>query len=288
MLAFLQRSLIYAPSRVPAVNGIDAGLTEQQAHPISLTAADGLVLNGWHVTGMGRQCADRAACDRRLAEGKPVFLFFSGNAAHRGRRGPTFSFLTSFDADLFVFDYRGYGDNPGRPSEQALADDARAVWKYATVGRNIAPERIVLFGESLGGGVATRLAAELCQAGTPPGGLVLCATFSSLVDAAAYHYPWIPVGLVLVDRFPSRDLIGQVTCPILQVHGTQDSIVPIELGRKLFDAAPAQSANGLSKRFVEFPDADHNDILETSQPQFRRALKEFLQELERRREGANA
>jgi hypothetical protein len=280
MLAFAQRSLIYVPTRVGEVRPLSAGLSEQQAHPISVRASDGMVLHGWHVTGMCRQHADRSACDLRLAEGKPVFLFFSGNGGHRGLRGGILQFLASFDADVFVFDYRGYGENPGSPSERALEADARAAWKYVTVARNIAPERIVLYGESLGGGVATNLAAELCAAGTPPGGLVLCATFSSLVDTAAYHYTWIPVRLLLVDRFPSLDRIPNVTCPLLQVHGTQDRIVPIGLGKRLFDAAPAKSAAGILKCFVEFPEADHNDILDVAQPLYRRALKEFLQRIE--------
>jgi hypothetical protein len=123
------------------------------------------------------------------------------------------------------------------------------------------------------------LAAERCVAGTPPGGLVLRATFSSLSDAAAYHYPWLPVRWLLVERYPSVERMPQVTCPILHVHGRQDSIIPIELGRRLFDAAPPRSAGGIAKRFVELPSAGHNDIVAVAQPEFRAAVAEFLKQL---------
>ena len=161
-----------------------------------------------------------------------------------------------------------------------MAADARAVWKYATEERTVSPGRIVLYDESLGGGVAVRLAAEMCEAGTPPAGLILRSTFSSLADAGAYHYPWLPVRLVLVDRFGSIDRISAVTCPILQVHGGRDTIMPIELGRRLFEAAPEKSAGGTAKRFVELPTANHNDVLLVAEPEFRRAVSEFLKALD--------
>jgi pimeloyl-ACP methyl ester carboxylesterase len=108
---------------------------------------------------------------------------------------------------------------------------------------------------------------------------VLRATFSSLTDAAAYHYPWLPVRWLLVDRYPSVEWMPQVTCPILHLHGRRDSIIPIELGRKLFDAAPPQSGGGIPKRFVELPSADHNDILAVAEPEFQAAVAEFLKQL---------
>jgi len=206
-------------------------------------------------------------------------LYFSGNAGNRAWRIPEFEVFTQLGCDVFVFDYRGYGENPGSPSEEHLAADATAAWRYATQTRRIEPHRLILFGESLGGGVAVRLAAEQCAAGTPPGGLVLRATFSSLPDAAAYHYPWLPVRWLLVDRYPSAARMPQVTCPILHIHGLRDTIIPIQLGKKLFAAAPPQSASGIPKRFVELPAADHNDILAVAVPEFRDAVAEFLKRL---------
>jgi hypothetical protein len=213
-------------------------------------------------------------------------LFFSGNAANRRYRVSEFQVLTDLGCDVFLFDYRGYGDNAGSPSEEKLVADARTIWSYTTEDRNVSPERIILYGESLGGGVAVRIAAEMCQAGTPPAGLILRSTFSSLVDAGAYHYPWLPVRLLLIDRFASIDHIALVTCPILQVHGARDTIMPISLGRRLFDAAPHRSASGLAKRFIELQNAHHNDVLLVAKPELRRAVAEFLESLPGKKQGA--
>ncbi|HVW01884.1 MAG TPA: alpha/beta hydrolase, partial [Planctomycetaceae bacterium] len=120
------------------------------------------------------------------------------------------------------------------------------------------------------------LAADVCREGTPPAGLILCATFNSLTEAGAYHFPWLPVRWVLLDRFESVRWIREVTCPILQLHPRDDTVVPLALGQALFEAAPAASHNGIEKRFVELRDADHNTILENARPEYRRALAEFL------------
>ena len=269
MLAVLQRSLIYLPDRESQIDPQDAGLSPGRVHTITLTTDDGLELRGWHLLPPGQSATDRNQCDQQLALGRPVVLYFSGNAGNRAWRIPEFELFAQLGCDVFVFDYRGYGENPGSPSEQHLAADATAAWRYATQTRRIEPRRLILFGESLGGGVAVRLAAEQCAAGTPPGGLVLRATFSSLPDAAAYHYPWLPVRWLLVDRYPSAraDAPGDVPDPAYSRAAR--SIIPIELGRKLFAAAPPQSANGIPKRFVELPTADHNDILAVAESEFR-------------------
>ncbi len=277
VLVFLQRSLIYLPTREAHIEPTDAGLPGGQVHNVRVETADGVALHGWHVLPDGRSAADRAECDGELAAGRPLVLFFSGNAANRRYRVREFQALTSLGCDVFVFDYRGYGENRGSPNEESLATDARAVWDYATQQRKVTPQRIVLYGESLGGGVAVRLAAEVCEAGTPPAGIILRSTFPSLVDAGTYHYPWLPVRLFIVDRFPSVDRISAVTCPILQVHGRRDKIMPIELGRRLFDAAPNQSSAGIPKRFVELPTAGHNDVILVAEEDLRRAVREFLE-----------
>jgi fermentation-respiration switch protein FrsA (DUF1100 family) len=279
MLAFMQRSMIYFPTRARLIQPADAELPDGYVHTISLHSDDDLQLRGWHILPGGHSAETVEDCDRELASTDPVFLYFSGNAGNRRYRVEEFHVLARLGCHVFLFDYRGYGDNPGSPSEERLAADARAVWRYATEQRGVSAERIVLYGESLGGGVAVRLAHDLCAAGTPPAGIVLRSTFPSLVDAAAHHYPWIPVRWLLVDRFPSRERIATLSCPILQIHGSRDSIVPIDLARELFTAAPESSSAGVPKRFVELTAANHNDVLFVANDEMERALSEFIKRL---------
>jgi fermentation-respiration switch protein FrsA (DUF1100 family) len=279
MLAELVRRLTYFPDRADDLSPARLQLPADRVHAITLTTDDSLTLNGWHLLADGRSANDRAECDRELTVGRPLALFFSGNGGHRAYRLPEAGLLTHAGADVFLFDYRGYGDNSGEPREEAVAGDARAIWRYATAGRHVAPGRIVLYGESLGGAVATRLAAELCAEGTLPAGLILRSTFSTLGDVARYHYPILPIKLLLTERYDSVARISEVTCPILMLHGQQDTIVPYLLGRKLFAAAREESAGGVLKLFVDLPHADHNDVLETESELMQDAVTRFVSQI---------
>ncbi len=293
MLAFAQRSLIYFPARRAEIVPAEAGLPADRIHSVQMTSDDGLTLHGWHVVPPDQTVADNpvAAAEGSLLEQgpvpalgrdeRPVILYFPGNAGHRGYRGDELQTLADLGAHVFLFDYRGYGENPGRPTEAHLVRDAAAAWRYLTGTREIPASRIVLFGESLGGGVAVRLAADLCRAGTPPGALLLRSTFSSLVDVAAFHYPWMPVRWLMIDRFESVRHIPSVTCPLLQIHGARDTIVPIRFAQRLFDAAPPQSASGIPKQLVELPQADHNDIPLVNPAEYLAAMASFLAQWQR-------
>jgi hypothetical protein len=281
MFGFLQRSFIYLPTRETPIEPRDAGLPRGQVHSITVHAADQIELHGWHVLPDGRSAATRAECDRELAAGRRLVLYFSGNAGNRRYRSSEFGIFTRLGADVFIIDYRGYGDNSGSPSEELLASDARAIWNYATQQRAVRADRIILYGESLGGGVAVRLAAELSQAGPAPAGLIIRSTFPSLVEAGEYHYPFLPVRLALVDRFDSVGRVPDVTCPILQLHGLRDAIMPIELGRRLFAAAPERSSTGTAKQLVELQNAGHNDVTLVAEKELREAIQEFLRKLDR-------
>ncbi|HUG93671.1 MAG TPA: alpha/beta hydrolase [Planctomycetaceae bacterium] len=276
VLGFFQRSLMYFPSRAERIDPAEAGLAAGRVHDVSFVTADGLTLAGWHVVAEGGSCATLEECDRTLRDGRLVVLHFHGNGGDRRIRVDDALIFGGSGADTILIDYRGYGENPGSPSEAGLADDARAAWNYATDVRGVRPDRIVLYGESLGGAVAVRLAAELCDAGTPPAGVAVLSTFSSMTDAAAHHYPWLPVRLVLLDRYPAIRHIGRVTCPLLFVHAGNDRIVPIELGRRLFAAAPERSAGGVEKRFVVLAGCDHNDVLFRARGAYTEAVGEFL------------
>ncbi len=277
LVAVFQRSLIYHPVRDPSINVTPAHIPGAATEPISFKTADDIELHGWHISSQLVGAEPGSKPNRK--GGKPVFLYFYGNSGNRAHRLGEFKMLTGLGADVVCFDYRGFGDNDGSPSEEALATDARAIWQYLTRERHIAPSQLVIFGESLGGGVATRLAAEVSATGTPPAGLVLVSTFSQLTDAAAWHFPWLPGRLLMIDRYPSVDRIPQVTCPILVIHGRRDTIVPFEMGERLFAAAPESSSQGIAKRLLPLETADHNDVMFTEPEAVRRAIEELLDKI---------
>lgn len=279
MLTLMQRSLTYFPTRTSRIRPADARLPAGQVHDIQLRTSDALTLHGWHVLPADQTAEGAEQAAERLEAGGPVVLYFPGNGGDRTFRGEELLALTRVGCHVFLFDYRGYGDNPGRPSETALVDDAWAAWQYATDERNLAAERIILYGESLGSAVAVQLAARASQTGTPPGGLVLRSPFSSLADVASHHYPWLPVRWLLLDRYESTEHIRGVTCPILVLHGRRDAIIPLRFAERLYQAAPATSASGIPKRFVELPQADHNDVIFVHPREVQSALESFLSAL---------
>ncbi|MFO1093634.1 MAG: alpha/beta hydrolase [Planctomycetaceae bacterium] len=272
MLAYFQRTLIYVPDQSPVRLG-ESGFESDRVREVSRVTDDGLTLKGWLIAAEGTALTAEA---NGFGEQRPLVLYFPGNGGHRGYRLKEIRQLTSLGCDVLYFDYRGYGGNPGWPTEADLARDARGVWNFAVEQLGAQPERTILWGESLGGGVATGVAWDLCREGTQAGGLILRCTFTSLPDAGAYHYPWLPVRWVLLDRYPSIDRIGNVTCPLLVIHGREDTIVPFEQGQRLFNAAPAQSSGGVAKRFLDLPQAGHNDMMYVAADEIRDAVGEFL------------
>jgi len=227
-----QRRLIYYPwpGRAPAAASVLPGSQE-----VTLDTEDGIRLHAWFVPA---PTAGRG----------PAVVVCNGNAGNRALRAPLAAALSRAGLSVLLFDYRGFGGNPGRPSEDGLAADARAAQAWLAARPEVDPRRIAYFGESLGAAVALRLAVE-----RPPAALVLRSPFTSLTDVGRLHYPWLPVGLLLADRYPSADRATDLTVPVLVVAGERDRIVPAALSRRLYDAAAEP------KRFVLVPGADHND-----------------------------
>jgi fermentation-respiration switch protein FrsA (DUF1100 family) len=244
-----QRQLLYPATQTGRLKAADVTVGADIAD-VELRPTGGLTLHGWHFH------ADEAVPESE----RLLVLYFPGNAGCRRDRVHDCRDFTRLGCDVLLFDYRGYGDNEGSPSEDRLAADARREWLLALHELNVAPERIVIFGESLGGAVAVRLAAELSEEGTPPAGLVLNSTFASLPETVAWHFPAFPFQYLLLDRYPSAGRIPHVTCPLLQFHGTGDEFVPVEHGRELFGAAPAHSTSGVEKRFIVIEGGTHNSI----------------------------
>lgn len=227
-----QRRMIYFPlGKVasPAEMGLH-GVEE-----VTFTTEDSLQLHGWFVPAVS-------------IPARFTVLAFSGNAGNRSMRAPLARALAQQGVATFLFDYRGYGGNSGSPTETGLIRDARAALAYVTGRADTHPERLVYFGESLGAAVAVRLATE-----APPLALVLRSPFTSLADIGRHHYPFLPVRLMLQDRYPSLDLIALVQSPILVIAGDRDGIIPTEQSRRLHAAAPEP------KQLLIIEGADHND-----------------------------
>jgi fermentation-respiration switch protein FrsA (DUF1100 family) len=148
--------------------------------------------------------------------------------------------------DVLLVEYRGYGGNPGSPTEDGLGADVTAAYRYLVEERRVAPDRLVLFGESLGGAPLTVLATE-----HPVGALVLRSPFTTLADVGARAYPFLPVRALLRDRFPLLEHVRSVRAPVVVVAGGSDEIVPVAQSRAVADAAGAS--------YVEVPGARHND-----------------------------
>jgi hypothetical protein len=166
---------------------------------------------------------------------------------------------------VLLTDYRGYGGNPGHPTEEGLANDARAA--VAFVRERAAGSPLVYFGESLGAAVAVELAAV-----DPPAALVLRSPFTSLAAVGRVHYPWLPVGSLLKDRYPSDERIQSMLIPTLVIAGDADSIVPISQSQKICAAAPG------CEQLVVIPKADHNDPALVSGPRLIEEVAAFVAE----------
>jgi fermentation-respiration switch protein FrsA (DUF1100 family) len=224
-----QRSMLYHPITMHILPA-HAGLS--QAQEIVLDTSDGEKVIAWHVPAR---------------DGKPVVIYFPGNAEHIAARVARNRALTADGTGLIALSYRGYGGSTGTPTEAGLHRDAAAVYAFAAA--HYPPERIVLWGHSLGTGVAVRLAAE-----HPVGKVILEAPYTSTADVAAELFPYVPVRWLMKDQFRSDLWIGAVTAPMLIMHGARDTVVPIRFGERLFALAHEP------KRFIRYDQGDHNNL----------------------------
>lgn len=275
VMTVLQRSLIYHPRTAHALNAGQTESVPEAVYDFEYRGADGESLNGWYFRRFMQPAETAEKITKQLNDSPQVVVYFPGNAGNRASRVDRCEMLARFGADVLIADYRGYGDNPGSPSEEILISDAHCLWNYVTEECGVAHDRIILYGESLGGGMAVRLAADQSRAGTPPAGLVIRSSFNSLGDVGQTHYPFLPVKWVLWDQFDSESHICDIDCRYLHVHGDRDEVVPYECGKRLFAAAPA----ACEKCFVTLEGAGHNDIYarRDSFVKFSQELREWLQ-----------
>lgn len=191
--------------------------------------------------------------------GRPTVLYLHGNAGTIADRPERFAFYQAAGLGVLFLDYRGYGGSTGYPSETELITDAIAGYDWL-LAKGVEPGRLGVVGKSLGSAPAVALAVA-----RPVAALVLEAPLSSMVETAAFHYPWLPVPLLLKDRWESEKRIGGLKTPLLVIHGTADRIVPYAIGRKLFEAAPEP------KRMITVEGADHLDVF--GEPAWAEAVK---------------
>ncbi|BAT59994.1 alpha/beta hydrolase family protein [Variibacter gotjawalensis] len=222
-----QRSLLYSPDptrRTPA----SVGLAGEE---VALRSADGTELTVWHVPPR---------------EGQPVVVYFQGNGGGLDLRADRFKALTATGVGLVALNYRGYGGSGGKPTEQGILADADAAYAFAS--SKYPAERIELWGESLGTGVASWVASQHKVAR-----VLLESPYTSTADVAAAIYWYVPVRALMHDQFRATDWAAKITAPTLVVHGDADSLIPIRFAERLFETIKAP------KRFVRLPGAEHND-----------------------------
>jgi uncharacterized protein len=227
---FGQRRLIYYPDRV-RTDPVEAGLAGVEER--ILKTPDGARVVAWY---------------GKAQPGQPTILYFHGNAGSLANRAPRIERFMGEGWGVYMMTYRGYGGGSGKPTEAHNVADARLAYG-ALVHEGVEPSSIILYGESLGTGVAVRLAAERQVAG-----VVLDAPYTSLVDVAAGVYPFLPVRLALADRYESSKYIKQVRAPLLILHGERDDVIPVAMGRELFRLANEP------KRLAVFPNGGHSDL----------------------------
>ncbi len=247
----LERRFVFFPTREVAATPSDFGV---EFEDVNFTTSDGYRLNGWYVPGRH----------------ETVWLWFHGNGGDLGHRAEEMAlFHHKVGANVFIFDYRGYGKSQGQPSEQGTYRDARAALEYLQGRPDAKGKRTVYFGRSLGAAVAVELAVE-----HPPAGLVLVSPFTALRDMARLSHPLLPLAAwVAGDRYDSAARIGKIHRPVLIMHGKHDEIVPVQQGEALFRAA------NHPKTLRLLPAAGHNDTYHAGGPVYWKQLKEFLRSL---------
>jgi fermentation-respiration switch protein FrsA (DUF1100 family) len=252
LLYFNQASMLFLPD-VPT-RSIEATPTAigLEFEPVAIITEDKMRLDAWFLPAPSR---------------RGTVLFFHGNAGNISHRLDTLALFNRLGLDTLIFDYRGYGRSEGKPSEAGTYLDAEAAWRYLTVQREIAPRQIVLFGRSLGGAVASHLAAR-----HTPGALILESSFTSIPDVAAELYPYLPARWLATIRYNVKADLATVSCPVLVVHSRDDEIIPYTHGRRLYEAAPEP------KRFLEIR-GGHNEGFVVSGQTYSQGLGEFLQEV---------
>ena len=241
-----QSRLVYFPAKALAATPNAVGLAYED---VNLASADGAGIHGWYLPGQTRA---------------RTLLFLHGNAGNISHRLESLRLFNALGLNILIIDYSGFGQSGGTPGEQQTYDDALLAWRHLTESRGLDPERIVIFGRSLGGGVATWLAAH-----RRPGALILESSFTSVPALAGRYYPMFPVRWLARIQYDNAARLPTVRCPVLITHSRDDELIPIAHGRSLYALAPEP------KQFFEMQ-GDHNSAFMLSGRAYRQTLKTFI------------
>ena len=244
IVTVFQRRLMYQPSVADDLSVTKIKLAPEVASDVQIRTPDGRQLKGWLIYASRKVHPQQAP---------PLVIYFPGNAGNRHERLSDLREIGSTGFDVLIFDYRGYGDSTGNPSESALTADAQLIWQFGCKELKYPPDRIVLFGESLGGAVTLSLWSASPDQRPHPAAVILNSTFASMPGVVAWHYPLFPFQFLLFDRWRSIDRITHVPSPVVIFHGTADDIVPLSQGRLL-----ASRSN--RSQLIEVAGGTHNSI----------------------------
>jgi len=243
---FFQKKIIYYPFARLSGTPVDVNLEYED---INFTTGDSVPLHGWFIP------ADSA---------RGTLLFCHGNAGNISNRLESIRQFVEIGLNVFIFDYRGYGQSKGQLSEKGTYLDAEAAWDYLVNNKNIDPETIVIFGRSLGGAVAVNLATVKAYRA-----LIVESSFTSMPDIAANNFPWLPARWLCRYKYNSYKKIPTIKRPILIIHSPDDDLIPYKHGQKLFERA------NQPKRFLKISGL-HNDGYLTTGTIYRQGISDFL------------
>ncbi len=248
LLFVFQSRYVYFPERILLADPRSVGLDFES---VWFETEDGVRLSGWFIP---------------VENARGVVLFCHGNAGNISHRLESIQIFHRLGLSVFIFDYRGYGQSEGKPTEQGTYADAEAAWRYLVEERRINPNEIIVFGRSLGGAVASRLAQS-----QTPSALIVESAFTSLPDIAATIYPYLPVRLLLRFKYNTVEYITKVDRPVLVVHSRDDKIMSFSHGQRLFEVAREP------KRFLEIT-GTHNQGFIMSGERYEEGLNMFISE----------
>lgn len=246
LLFLFQRYLIYFPDKNILYNPKQIGLVYEDIH---VQTSDNAAIHGWFVPA---------------ESSKGVLLFCHGNAGNISHRLESILIFNKLSLDVLIFDYRGFGKSSGSPNEEGTYADAEAIWHYLISEKKYAASEIIVFGRSLGSGIASWLARQ-----HTPSALILESSYTSLPDLGAKIYPFFPVRLLSRYHYPTSEHLSHIKCPILFIHSKNDEIIPYSLGLKNYELASEP------KQFLEIK-GSHNDGFLVSGEHYVDSIYEFL------------